>query len=78
MANAKYDKTNSATTITTTKITKITTTTTTKTTTRTKTITTATGWFSYFPTEETTLKFDNNCTYGTVYNGNTCDGKRHL
>jgi hypothetical protein len=61
-------------TVTTTTQTKLT-----KTTTSLSTITTTTktpsNWFSYFPTKETTLKFGNNCSYGTVYNGNNCDGK---
>jgi hypothetical protein len=31
--------------------------------------------YLYFPTELTAPKYQNNCTYGTVYNGNACDGK---
>jgi hypothetical protein len=44
-----------------------------KSTTTTTTITS--DWLTYSPTEETTLTFNNNCTYGSVFNGYSCDGK---
>ncbi len=34
--------------------------------------------YLYFPTEVTTRKYQNNCTYGTVYNGNTCDSETSM
>jgi hypothetical protein len=41
------------------------------------TLTTITTTLSVIKTATTTIdfEFDSNCTYGTVYNGNNCDGK---
>jgi hypothetical protein len=41
----------------------------------TTTTTITSDWLTYSPTEDTTLTFNNNCTYGSVFNGYSCDGK---
>ena len=36
------------------------------------------AYITAITTEITTVAYDNICTYGTVYNGNNCDGKINI